>query len=65
MSMMHIRVEVFCVNIYLYNYMLHLHELIYYDTEDLIREGFNQNKLKMAYSLDLPKMARQQCGIMD
>ena len=23
------------------------------------------NKLKMAYSRDLPKMARQQCGIMD
>ena len=23
------------------------------------------NKPKMAYSRDLPKMARQQCGIMD
>ena len=24
-----------------------------------------ENKPKMAYSRDLPKMARQQCGIMD
>ena len=26
---------------------------------------FKRNKPKMAYSRDLPKMARQQCGIMD
>ena len=26
---------------------------------------FTLNKPKMAYSRDLPKMARQQCGIMD
>ena len=25
----------------------------------------SKNKPKMAYSRDLPKMARQQCGIMD
>ena len=25
----------------------------------------SKNKPKMAYSCDLPKMARQQCGIMD
>ena len=29
-------------------------------------EGYlSINKPKMAYSCDLPKMARQQCGIMD
>ena len=27
--------------------------------------GCPKNKPKMAYSRDLPKMARQQCGIMD
>ena len=26
---------------------------------------YSENKPKMAYSRDLPKMARQQCGIMD
>ena len=26
---------------------------------------FQKNKLKMAYSRDLPKISRQQCGIMD
>ena len=31
----------------------------------LLRGDFRINKPKMAYSRDLPKMARQQCGIMD
>ena len=33
--------------------------------EFYIRDAFKKNKPKMAYSRDLPKMARQQCGIMD
>ena len=31
----------------------------------LIRGNVQKNKPKMAYSRDLLKMARQQCGIMD
>ena len=30
-----------------------------------IREDIKKNKPKMAYSRDLPKIARQQCGIVD
>ena len=30
-----------------------------------LQVDYSENKPKMAYSCDLPKMARQQCGIMD
>ena len=34
---------------------------------DSVDDGLSypENKSKMAYSRDLPKMVRQQCGIMD
>ena len=36
----------------------------YFRFEELQQQQ-KTNKPKMAYSRDLPKMARQQCGIMD